>query len=115
MYLHQWKNGERAQMLRDFNIPEQALAGAYILLASYSHLNTMTEVFVFFQRDNKFWEVHVSRPPLFYNIEGCWEAESSCPFEVIVTDLKAVHQAQRSGWAFEAIYDLDDLLSSRRT
>lgn len=58
VYIEDWAESGREGMLSDFGIDEAMLAGAEILLASYSYENYEGEAFVLFKRDGKLFEVH---------------------------------------------------------
>lgn len=59
-YLHDWAEGGEAEMLSDFGIGPEALAGAKVLVASYTYEDYTGDAYVLFERGGKLWEVHGS-------------------------------------------------------
>lgn len=60
VYLHDWAEGGKEQMLSDFGIGEKALDGANVLVASYTYKNYSGAAYVLFERSGGLYEVHGS-------------------------------------------------------
>lgn len=76
MFLNDWKEGGLQKMLEDFEISENELKGAEILLASYSTYDYEGGAYVLFKKGKKLYEVHASHCSC-YCFEQQWEPEET--------------------------------------
>ncbi|MDX0007791.1 hypothetical protein GOB40_13720 [Sinorhizobium meliloti] len=82
VYLNDWAsdhnyNGTGLVGLKaDFDIKDETLDGAEILLASYTYADYSGEAFVLFRKDGKLFEVNGSHCSC-YGLEGQWEPEET--------------------------------------
>jgi hypothetical protein len=81
-FLNDWAKENRGdqtgqQAIKDdFEITNEDLRGAKILLASYSYECYSGDAFVLFERDGKLWEVNGGHCSC-YELEGQWEPEET--------------------------------------
>ncbi len=76
VYLNDWEEDGEPQMLSDFNVDASVLAGATVLVASYTYDDYSGSAYVLFERDGKLYEVHGSHCSC-YGLEGQWEPEET--------------------------------------
>lgn len=76
MFLNDWKNEGLAALKSCFEIDDAALAGAEVLLASYSYASYEGDCFVLFRRAGKLYEVNAYHCSC-YGLEGKWEEEET--------------------------------------
>lgn len=76
MYLNDWKEGGKEQLIEAFEIEEGNLDGCNILLASYEYENYEGDAFVLYEKDGKLFEVNGSHCSC-YELEGQWEPEET--------------------------------------
>ncbi|KEA07506.1 hypothetical protein [Rhizobium rhizogenes] len=76
VYLHDWAEGGEQAMLADFEVKPDVLAGATVLVASYTYEDYSGSSYVLFERDGKLLEVHGSHCSC-YGLEGQWEPEET--------------------------------------
>jgi hypothetical protein len=76
IYLGDWKELGKEQLLKDFEIEPKILEGAEILLAYYEYVDYSGDAFVFIKRDNKLFEINGSHCSCF-GLEGQWEEEET--------------------------------------
>jgi hypothetical protein len=93
-YLNNWSS--REEMLADFEIKEDALAGAEVLLASYGTPSYEGYAFVLFKRDGKLYEANGSHCSC-YGLEGQWEPEE--------TDVASLRHRMEKGGLGDGHYD----------
>lgn len=70
MYMNDWKECGQAGRLQDFGIDESALAGAEVLLASYTYEDYTGSAFVLFRRDGELFEVNAGHCSCYGLSEG---------------------------------------------
>ncbi|MCK5615726.1 hypothetical protein KAR91_78410 [Candidatus Pacearchaeota archaeon] len=78
----------REAMKGDFEINNEHLRGAKILLASYGQGGYEGEAFVLFERDGKLYEVNASHCSC-YGLEGQWDEEE--------TDIEVLRHRLKNG------------------
>lgn len=76
MYLNDWENYGKKEMLADFSIALENLEGFDVLLASYSYQDYSGDAFVLLKKDNQLFEVNGNHCSC-YRLEGQWEIEES--------------------------------------
>lgn len=76
MYLNDWKEGGKEQLIRAFEIEESVLDGCNILLASYEYESYEGDAFVLYEKDGKLFEVNGSHCSC-YELEEQWEPEET--------------------------------------
>ncbi len=97
MYLINWKDGGVKEMMRDFEIKDDDLAGAEVLLASYGCGSYCGDAFVLFRKDGQLYEVNGSHCSC-YGLEGNWS-----PSPVTVEELK--HRLEKGELGKDDYYD----------
>jgi len=76
VYLHIWADGDKTDVIRDFEAPADALDGADVLVAAYEYENYSGDAYVLFRRGGKLLEVSGSHCSC-YGLEGQWEPEET--------------------------------------
>lgn len=76
MYLHNWKDGDKEQLIEDFEIDKSVLDGCNILLASYEYECYEGDAFVLYEKEGKLFEVNGSHCSC-YELEGQWKPEET--------------------------------------
>ncbi len=97
MFLHNWADGGVEEMKRDFEIKDEDLAGAEILLASYGYGSYCGDAFVLFRKDGQLFEVNGSHCSC-YGVEGQWTPQS-----VTLQELK--HRLEKGELGKDDYYD----------
>jgi len=92
-YLNDWSESGREGMISDFQINENALDGAEILVASYTYEDYSGDAYVLFRRDGKLFEVHGGHCSC-YGLEGQWEPEET-------TKEAILHRLDNGSWGEE--------------
>jgi hypothetical protein len=88
VFLNEWQGGDEQTLKQAFDIGDQALAEARVLLASYLRDEYYGEAFVLFCRRGKLYEVNASHDSLA-GMAGQWEPEE--------TLLEALHYRLEKG------------------
>lgn len=76
MYLNDWKEGGKEQLIDAFVIEESVLDGCNILLASYEYECYEGDAFVLYEKDGKLFEVNGSHCSC-YELEEQWKPEET--------------------------------------
>lgn len=76
VYLNDWEEGGATKMMADFEITADELAGATVLVASYTYEHYSGDAYVLFERDGKLFEVEGSHCSCF-GLEGQWKPEEA--------------------------------------
>ena len=98
MFLHDWKEGKKEQMMNDFQISKEDLKGVKILLASYTYEDYNGEAFVLFEQKGKLFEVNGGHCSC-YGLEGQWEPEETS-VEALIHRVENGHLGNRDGYQF---------------
>lgn len=96
VYLEDWAEGGEAEMLRDFEAPDDALKGKTVLVAVYAYGCYEGDAYVLL-RDNAtgaFEEVHGGHCSC-YGLEGQWQPETADPDAIL-------HRIDKGTWGTEA-------------
>ncbi len=93
VYMNDWAEGGKDQMMEDFAIDPTKLDGAEILVASYTYECYEGDAYVLFRRDGKLFEVHGSHCSC-YGLEDQWEPEET-------TREAIVHRLTNGTWGEE--------------
>lgn len=76
VYLNDWADGQEAEMLSDFSITKDDIAGVSVIVASYTQEDYSGSAYVLFERDGKLFEVHGGHCSC-YGLEDQWEPEDA--------------------------------------
>ena len=99
IYLHDWAEGGREEMIGDFGISEADLAGAEILVASYTQEHYEGDAYVLFRRDGKLYEVHGSHCSCYGLSESGIYGESQTQWKPEEADRDAIlHRVTNGEW-----------------
>lgn len=102
IYLNDWAESGQAGMLEDFGITADALAGANVLVASYTYEDYNGDAYVLFERDGKLWEVHGSHCSCYGLSERDYCGDARTQWEPEETTVEAVlHTANSGSWGEE--------------
>lgn len=101
-YLNDWAESGREGMLADFGIGEDALAGAEVLVASYTYEDYSGDAYVLFKRDGKLWEVHGSHCSCYGLSESDYCGDYTTQWQPEETTREAVlHRLDNGVWGEE--------------
>lgn len=103
IYLNDWAEGGRDEMLRDFGINEEVLNGADIIVASYTYADYSGDAYVLFKRDDKLWEVHGGHCSCYGLSESDYYGNSTTQWQPEETTREAIiHRLNAGVWGEEA-------------
>ena len=77
MFLNDWEEGGKSQMVKDFGIDESSIDGCNILLASYGYEDYEGDAFVLFEKDGVLFEVNGSHCSCYDLSEDQWQPEET--------------------------------------
>lgn len=101
-YLHDWAEGGEAEMLSDFGIGPEALAGAKVLVASYTYEDYTGDAYFLFERGGKLWEVHGSHCSCYGLSQQDYEYTPGTQWEPEETTAEAIlARINRGTWGQE--------------
>jgi hypothetical protein len=89
-FLHDWAEGGVAEMISDFGITADDLAGAEILVASYTYEDYSGAAFVLFRRDGKLYEVNGSHCSCYGLSENSYSGSTATQWQPEETTAKSL-------------------------
>jgi hypothetical protein len=106
MYLNDWNDSGEAGMLNDFGIDKSALAGADVLLASYTYEDYWGHAFVLFRRDGELYEVKGSHCSCYgLEAQSYCDNENRTQWEPEETSKEALEKRLENDYAFDGMRD----------
>lgn len=102
IYLHDWAERGEDGMLADFGITRETIAGATIIIASYTYEDYSGSAFVLFQKEGKLFEVHGSHCSCYGLSEGDYSGGATTQWQPEETSAEAVrHRLTIGTWGEE--------------
>lgn len=100
-YLNDWSESGEDGMLSDFGITKEAIAGATILIASYTYEDYSGSAYVLFRRDGKLFEVFGSHCSC-YGLSESGIGDGGSQWEPEETTVEAItHRLTKGTWGEE--------------
>lgn len=102
VYLNDWAGSGEEGMLSDFGITAEALAGASVIVASYTYEDYSGGAYVLFERDGKLFEVHGSHCSCYGLSESSYSGDTSTQWDPEEADRDAIiHRLVNGTWGEE--------------
>lgn len=116
VYLNDWAEGGRDEMISNFGIDKAALEGAEILIASYTYEDYEGSAFVLFRRDGKLYEIVASHCSCYGLSESNYSGDTTTQWQPAETTLEAQKQfLTQRGYVLNGIHEPMQQLLDRLT